>query len=89
LHGHVAPEPGEIASQILDLANWTSFTGYGVLPGITSAEFEVRTPDVVGTRIRVTNTDRSSHVEEIVEWRPDRRVRLDMKESPCRYADLP
>ena len=72
--------PEEIAAQILDLANWTSFTGYGVLPGIKTAEFEVRTPDVVGTRIRVTNTDRSSHVEEIVEWQPDRRVRLDMKD---------
>jgi hypothetical protein len=72
--------PEEIAGQILDLANWTSFTGYGVLPGIKTAEFEVRTPDVVGTRIRVTNTDRSSHVEEIVEWQPDRRVRLDMKD---------
>jgi hypothetical protein len=72
--------PEDIARQILDLANWTSFTGYGVLPGIKTAEFEVRTPDVVGTRIRVTNTDRSSHVEEIVEWQPDRRVRLDMKD---------
>ena len=78
--------PEEIAGQILDLANWTNFTGYGVLPGIKSAEFEVRTPEIVGTRIRVTNTDRSSHVEEIVEWQPDRRVRLDMKDfsRPCR-----
>lgn len=72
--------PEEIAGQILDLANWTSFAGYGVLPGIRTAEFEVRTLDVIGTRIRVTNTDRSTHVEEIVEWHPDRRVRLDMKD---------
>ena len=28
--------PAEIAGQILDLANWTDFTGYGVLPGIKS-----------------------------------------------------
>jgi hypothetical protein len=72
--------PEEIAGQILDLANWTDFTGYGVLPGIKSAAFETRTPGVVGTRIRVTNTDGSSHVEEIVEWEPDRRLRLDMKD---------
>ena len=71
--------PEEIARQILDLANWTNFTGYGVMPGIKAAEFEVRTPGVVGTRIKVTNTDGSSHVEEIVEWQPD-SLRLDMKD---------
>jgi hypothetical protein len=71
--------PEEIAGQILDIANWTGFTGYGPMPGIKAAAFETRTPGVVGTRIRVTNTDGSSHVEEIVEWEPDRRLRLDMK----------
>jgi hypothetical protein len=70
--------PKEIAGQILDLAKWTEFKGYGVLPGIKAAEFEVRTPGVVGTRFRVTGTDGSSHVEEIVQWEPERRVRLDM-----------
>jgi hypothetical protein len=72
--------PEDIARQILDLANWTDFKGYGVLPGIRAAAFEVRTPVVVGTRIRVTNTDGSGHVEEIAEWEPARRLRLDMKE---------
>ena len=71
--------PEDVARQILDLAKWADFKGYGVLPGIKAAEFEVRTPGVVGTRIRVTNTDGSSHVEEIVEWEPDSRLRLDMK----------
>lgn len=81
--------PEQIAGQILDLAKWPEFTGYGVLPGIKSAEFEVRTPGIVGTRIRVTNTDGSSHVEEIVEWEPS-RLRLEMKDfSPpiSRLAD--
>jgi hypothetical protein len=72
--------PEAVAGQILDLSNWTDFKGYGVLPGIKSAEFEVRTPNVVGTRIKVTNTDGSSHVEEVVEWQLDDRLRLDMKE---------
>jgi hypothetical protein len=72
--------PEDVARQILDLANWTAFRGYGVLPGIRAAEFEARPPGVVGTRIRVTNTDGSNHVEEIVEWEPDRRLRLDMKD---------
>lgn len=72
--------PEEIAGQVLDLANWTDFKGYGVLPGIKGAAFETRTPAVVGSRIRVTNTDGSGHVEEIVEWQPDRRLRLDLKD---------
>ena len=70
--------PEDIAGQILDLANWTSFTGYGPLPGIRAAEFEARPPGVVGTRIRVTNTDGSSHVEQVVEWEPGRRLGLHM-----------
>jgi hypothetical protein len=75
---NVAPQ--ELADQILDLARWPEFTGFGVLPGVKSAEFERRTPEVVGTRVRVTTTDGSSHVEEIVEWQPDRRWTLHLKE---------
>jgi hypothetical protein len=74
----LALAPEDISHQILDLAKWSEFKGYGVLPGIKAAEFEVRTPGVVGTRFRVTGTDGSSHVEEIVQWEPNRRVRLDM-----------
>jgi hypothetical protein len=69
-----------IAAQILDLARWPEFTGYAFLPGIRSAQFETRTPDVVGTRIRVSNTDGSRHVEAIVEWRPERRLQLVLHE---------
>jgi hypothetical protein len=72
--------PAAIARQILDLDRWPEFRGYGVLPGIRAAQFEVRTPEVVGTRIRVTDSDGSSHVEQIVEWEPDRRLRLHMGE---------
>ena len=72
--------PEEIASQILDLTKWPDFHGHWPIPGIKSAEFEVRAPCVVGTRIRVNNLDGSSHVEEITEWQPDQRIRLEMKE---------
>lgn len=72
--------PEDIARQILDLTKWPDFHGYGPIPGIKTAEFEVQTPGVVGTRIRVTNLDGSSHVEEIVEWQPDHRIRLEFKE---------
>lgn len=73
-------KPEEIASQILDLSKWPEFTGYGPLPGIKRAEFETRTAEIVGTRIRATNRDGSTHVEEIVEWEPSRRLRLHMSE---------
>lgn len=76
----LARPPEWVASQILDLSRWPEFDGYGPLPGIREAEFEIRTPDVIGTRVRVANRDGSTHVEEIVEWEPTRRLRLHMHE---------
>lgn len=72
--------PDDIARQILDVTKWTEFKGYGPLPGIKAAQFEIRTPEVVGSRIRVTNSDGSSHVEEIVEWQPSTCLHLRMTE---------
>ena len=69
-----------IAEQLLCLEKWTEFQGYGPIPGIRQAEFEVRTGEIVGTRIRVTSTDGSTHVEESMGWEPGRRVQLRMKE---------
>lgn len=79
-HATLPQKPEEIASQILDLSKWSEFTGYGPLPGIKQAEFESKTAEIVGTRIRVTNRDGSTHIEEIVEWQPTRRLRLHMSE---------
>jgi hypothetical protein len=81
--------PEDIARQFLDLAKWPDFHGYGPIPGIKVAVFEAQTPEVVGTRIRVTSLDGSSHVEEIADWQPDQRIGLRMKEfsAPlCRWA---
>jgi hypothetical protein len=72
--------PEEIARQILDLTKWPDFHGYWPIPGIKTAEFDVQTPGIVGSRIRATNQDGSSHTEEIIEWQPDHRIRLHMKE---------
>jgi hypothetical protein len=72
--------PADIARQILDLTKWPDFHGYGPMPGIKVAEFDVQSPGIVGSRIRVTNRDGSSHIEEIVEWQPDHRLRLHMQE---------
>ena len=84
----LALAPEDIARQILDLTKWPDFHGYGPIPGIKAAEFEVQTPGVVGSRIRVTNLDGSNHVEEIVEWQPDHRLRLHMKEFSAPLSRL-
>jgi len=76
----LALAPEDIAAQILDLTKWPGFHGYGPIPGIKAAEFDFQTTGVVGTRIRVTNLDGSSHIEEIIEWQPDHRLRLEIKE---------
>lgn len=80
--------PQAIAAQILQLENWPKFAGFGPLPGIHSAEFEVQTPTVVGTRIRVQNRDGSSHVEEIVEWNPRERLLLRFGDFSPPFAYL-
>ena len=80
--------PEDIARQILDLTRWPEFRGYWPIPGIQAAEFEARTPDIVGSRIRVTSRDGSSHVEEIVEWQPGQRIGLHMKEFSAPLSRL-
>ncbi len=54
---------------------------YEPTPGVKSAEFETRTPDIVGSRIQVTNLYGSSHVEEIVKRQPDQPLQLHMMNS--------
>jgi hypothetical protein len=80
--------PEEIAPQILDVTKWLDFKGFGPIPGIRVAEYEVRTPDIVGSRIRVTNTDGSTHVEEIVQWQPGHRLQLQMKDFSAPLSRL-
>ena len=79
-HETFSQTPDEISRQILDVSKWTEFRGYGPLPGIKSATFEIQTPNVVGSRIRVINQDKSTHVEEVMEWQPTQRLRLRMEE---------
>src|ERR1700730_15540548 len=80
--------PEDIARQILDLTKWPEFHGYGPIPGIKVAEFEVQTPGIVCSRIRVTSGDGSSHIEQIVEWEPYHRLRLEMKEFSAPLSGL-
>ena len=79
------PSP-EICQEILDTERWSEFKGYSILPGIKSAQFEVKTPQIIGSRIRVQNNDGSSHIEEIIEWDVSNRIALRFQEfdSPLR-----
>ena len=67
----------EISSEISDMVRWPEFNGYAILPGIELAEYELRTSDMVDSRIRVRNLDGSTHVEEILEW--DLSGKIEMK----------
>jgi hypothetical protein len=78
--------PEEIAGKILDVTEWPNFKGFGPIPGIKVAEFEVRMQEIVGSRIRVINVDGSKHVEEIIEWQPNRLIRLHMKNFSAHSA---
>ena len=70
----------EICAAIANVAVWNQFGGYGFLPGIQNAEYELRTEEMVGSRIRVRNTDGSGHVEEIYRWVPGREVAMKLCE---------
>jgi hypothetical protein len=78
----------EICAQLLDLEGWPSFRGFGPIPGIRSARFRRRTPEVVGTEIEVTNLDGSAHVETIAVWEPGREVVMRMAEFTPPLAGL-
>lgn len=51
----------EIVDHILSPENWTTFKGWGPLPGIRSAALERRTPELVGTKFRVVSTNGDRH----------------------------
>ena len=65
--GHIQKPSAEICQDILDTERWSEFKGYSILPGIKSAYFEVKMPEIIGSRIKVQNNDGSSHIEEIIE----------------------
>jgi hypothetical protein len=70
----------DICAQIADTDRWREFKGYGFLPGIKNAEYEKRTDDMLGSRIRVHNADGSAHVEEIYKWVPGQDVAMKISE---------
>lgn len=70
----------KISDAILDLDRWSEFRGYGIVPGIKGAKYEIQTENIIGSRIRVYNTDGSSHLEEILLWISDQEIRMIIQE---------
>ena len=79
IQGIIPKTSTEICSLFQETERWSEFKGYSILPGVKSAEFITRTPEMVGSRIQVQNTDGTSHIEEIIEWDVQRRVVLRMQ----------
>jgi hypothetical protein len=76
------PYPAQaICAQVANVATWSTFKGYGMMPGIQNAEYETQTPGMVGSRIRVRNTDGSTHTEEIYRW-------VEGKEMAMKFCDF-
>ncbi len=87
ISGYTQKSTHEVCSEFLDTDRWSDFKGYLILPGIENAHFEMKTPGLVGSRIKVHNKDGSSHIEEIIEWDVVNRVALRFQEfdSPLKY----
>jgi hypothetical protein len=62
--------PEEICNDIFDVDNWSSFVGYGPIPGIARATMNAPERSIIGRKICVENTDGSKHVETIISYVP-------------------
>lgn len=83
------PAPADVIfDRIADTATWSAFRGYGILPGIRSAAYEMRAPAMVGSRIRVRNTDGSEHVEEIYKWEAGSAIAMRLLEFGAPLSSL-
>jgi hypothetical protein len=85
--GITRKSPQKLCVELLDTDRWSEFQGYAILPGIERAYFETKTSDLVGSRIKVRNTDGSSHIEDIIDWDMGNRVvlRLQGFNSPIQH----
>lgn len=72
----IAQSAPAICAAIADVARWREFKGYGLLPGIADATYEQRTETMIGSRVRVRNSDGSGHVEEFYAWEPTKQVAM-------------
>lgn len=79
-HKIISASPQSISANIANTDKWKEFEGYAILPKIKEATYEKRTDQMVGSRIRVINSDGSTHVEEIFKWEPGRAISMKLAE---------
>lgn len=72
----------DVFAHIVDLSKWTSFRGWGPLPGIVEASLPDGERMRPGARVRVRNTDGSIHHEVVCAFEPGRRYAVRMELSP-------
>ena len=73
----------EICKKILDVSTWSDFDGHGLMTGIERAEYEKRTDEIIGSRIRVRNSDETEHVEEVLDWEPNKKLVMKIYDFPA------
>ena len=67
-----------LCHEITNVSLWSDFDGYWMLPGIESANYDKKTNGLIGSRIRVLNSDGSRHIEEIIDWQEGIKISLKM-----------
>ncbi len=78
--------PEQICKAFFDADSWSSFVGYGPLPGVKRAVKEAPHDAKVGTIFYVENTDGSTHKETVEAYDPGKRIaiRMDCFSPPLR-----
>lgn len=74
--------PDTVFAYIIDLANWSSFAGWGPLPGIVEASLPAGETMRLGARVQVRNTDGSTHHEVVTAFDPGRAYAVRMEPTP-------
>ena len=79
--------PEAVWALCVDVAQMLSFGGYGPIPGIASVRYLRGTEPTTGAVREITNTDGSTHCEEVVDLVPLRRIedRVFAMSSPFRF----
>jgi hypothetical protein len=79
--------PSVIFDALVSVEGFLGFPGYGPVPGIAKVDFARGSKLERGTVLAITNTDRSTHREEITTFDPPRAyaIRIDSFSSPLRF----
>ena len=70
----------KLCERIFDTENWKTFEGWGLIPGIDSARYVLKTSNWVGSRIEVKNRDKTTHIEEITEYVSGKSLTIKLHE---------